>query len=219
MEIKTLLTNEEQLTSWLFQRLSISSRFRLECTKEEAITLLRSAIKAEVLSRNRNPVFTAETNAVIDRIATSLTNSPPSKFGVMMSGQCGNGKTTMSKAISNSIRILSLSGRYSSPNLMVPFMTAKEIVSTTDEERDKIKRSNLLSVDDMGNEPLERLTYGNVTNPLVDVLEYRYDKQLFTIVTTNLTPPQITEKYGQRIADRFREMFEVIVFQGGSFRF
>lgn len=137
----------------------------------------------------------------------------------MMSGQCGNGKTTMSKAISNSIRILSLSGRYSSSNLMVSFTTAKEIVSTTDEERDKIKRSNLLSIDDMGNEPLERLTYGNVTNPLVDVLEYRYDKQLFTIVTTNLTPPQITEKYGQRIADRFREMFEVIVFRGGSFRF
>lgn len=76
----------------------------------------------------------------------------------------------------------------------------------------------LLAIEDLGNEPAERNDYGNITNPIVDLLEYRYDNQLYTVITTNLTPQQITGKYGVRIADRFREMLDVVVFKGSSFR-
>ena len=50
------------------------------------------------------------------------------------------------------------------------------------------------------------------------MLEYRYNSQLFTFITTNLTKSQIREKYGNRIADRFNEMLEVIIFKNETYR-
>ena len=53
---------------------------------------------------------------------------------------------------------------------------------------------------------------------MVDLLTRRYDKQLFTIITTNLTPQEIRAKYGDRIADRFNEMMVKIVFENPTYR-
>ncbi len=38
------------------------------------------------------------------------------------------------------------------------------------------------------------------------------------MVTTNLTPNEIVNKYGKRIADRFNEMMEVVIFKNESYR-
>jgi DNA replication protein DnaC len=88
------------------------------------------------------------------------------------------------------------------------------------------KKTPYLGIDDMGKEPKEVLDYGNVCNPVIDLIEYRYDKQLTTFITTNLPPKSDSEKkivgidthYGVRIADRFNEMIEKIVFNDGSYR-
>lgn len=194
-----------------------SSRFKLNCTKEEAITILRASFKAVVQMRGNKPEITPEIEKIIVEIASIMT-SEHRKFGLMLSGQCGNGKSTMAKAVSNTIRILSLAKRYDNPNLNVLTISAKEIARMSKEETKRISNRILLSIDDFGNEPAEIQAYGNIWNPLVDLLEYRYDYQLFTIITTNLTPPQISEKYGMRITDRFREMLNIIVFKGKSFR-
>jgi len=53
---------------------------------------------------------------------------------------------------------------------------------------------------------------------LVDLITLRYDEQLYTIFTTNLTPAQLEEKYGKRIVDRLNEMVETIVFENGTYR-
>jgi DNA replication protein DnaC len=42
--------------------------------------------------------------------------------------------------------------------------------------------------------------------------------QLFTIITTNLTPAEIREKYGDRIADRMNEMMVKIIFNNPTYR-
>ena len=51
------------------------------------------------------------------------------------------------------------------------------------------------------------------------MLYYRYDNQLFTIITSNLIGDEDIEKrYGERIADRFIEMFDLIGFENKSYR-
>ena len=47
---------------------------------------------------------------------------------------------------------------------------------------------DVLGLDDLGTEPSEVLDYGNVYTPVIDLLTKRYEEQLFTIITTNLTP-------------------------------
>ena len=99
-------------------------------------------------------------------------------------------------------------------------MDAKDVTQIAKDYDDlqELRSEELLAIDDLGKEPTEVLDYGNVLNPVIDILEYRYNRQLFTVVTTNLTPKEIREKYGARIADRFNEMLHVIRFQDISYR-
>lgn len=76
----------------------------------------------------------------------------------------------------------------------------------------------MLAIDDLGKEAAEVLDYGNALSPVVDLLEYRYQHQLFTAITTNLNDKDLKKKYGSRINDRFNEMLQVIVFQSISYR-
>ena len=51
------------------------------------------------------------------------------------------------------------------------------------------------------------------------MLYYRYDRQLWTLATSNLVNDgDITRRYGARIADRFSEMFDLLGFDNGSYR-
>lgn len=75
-----------------------------------------------------------------------------------------------------------------------------------------------LAVDDMGKEPVRVSDYGNDFLPLIELISRRYDNQLPTIITCNLSINTISEIYGLRIADRLREMCEMLAYKGPSFR-
>ena len=77
---------------------------------------------------------------------------------------------------------------------------------------------NMLGIDDLGEEETTMMDYGNRVTPVIDLLSHRYDRMLFTMVTTNLTPKQIRSTYGDRIADRFNEMMLIIPYETPSFR-
>lgn len=94
----------------------------------------------------------------------------------------------------------------------IRILDAKDIAPMARDARKlaEIKVTPLLAIDDMGREATEVLNYGNATSPVIDLLEHRYNNQLFTIITTNKTPRELREKYGARMADRFNEMLHVI---------
>ena len=75
-----------------------------------------------------------------------------------------------------------------------------------------------MAIDDVGVEPSIIKVWGNEISPFVDTIYYRYDRQLFTIMTSNLGEEQLREKYGERIADRFTEMFDRIHFSNKTYR-
>lgn len=141
-------------------------------------------------------------------------------MGLLMCGVPGNGKTTLMRAISNLINLFELKDDYSQA-LFVRTLDAREIVRLSRDAFDQYRKTSqmpMLAIDDLGLEPAEVLDYGNVLNPVIDLLSTRYNDQLFTLVTTNLTGKQIREKYGDRIADRFNEMMDVIIFKTSSYR-
>jgi len=70
----------------------------------------------------------------------------------------------------------------------------------------------------IGTDPREIIEYGNVLSPIIDLISYRYEHQLPTIITSNLTPQQISEVYGKRIGDRLKETTEIVPFLNGSYR-
>ena len=192
-------------------------------SQEQAVQLMIAAYEAEVEFRHGTCRLDENTTKAINSLAECLTKQSP-KFGLMFCGTCGNGKTTMLFALRSAISYLARAGYIQTDNstesssLLV--VDAKDIVSYAREpnEMKKLAARRMLAIEDLGKEAAEVLDYGNVINPAVDLLEKRYDNQLFTVITTNLRAREIREKYGDRIADRFNEMLDVIIFKGNSYR-
>lgn len=192
----------------------------MPCTNEQAYQMLLSAYKVEVLHRNRKFIFDDATKANVKSLADFLT-SDSHKFGFMMIGNCGNGKTTLLYAFQNLLNYLT-GHDYIGKEFGLRIVDAKEIIASVHDETYKqikaIRQVPMLAIEDLGRESTEVLDYGNAYSPVIDILEYRYNEQLFTAFTSNLDVDELTNKYGKRIADRFREMFAKIVFKNTTYR-
>ena len=187
-------------------------------TYEQAKDILLASYQAEVEYRHGH--FIAERRCIesIEQFAKALVKDNP-KFGIMLCGTCGNGKTTLLYAFQAALNMLSNWQLWEEPK-GVMIVDAKEIAmyAKNVQRFQELRSRDMLGIEDMGREPTEILDYGNVLSPVIDLLEYRYNQQLFTIITTNLTAEEIRAKYKPRIADRFNEMLEVIIFGNQSFR-
>ncbi len=219
---------EELLPEITKQRIT-RARFRFNLTTEDAFDLLSAFYAAEVYDRGRKLETDSGVGENLARLAEYIT-APQPEIGVLLCGNVGNGKTTMLKAFQQCVNFLQSKHHFNffnGSNGNEIFKAEMRIADVRDilryaksneAEYYAVRTSPLLGIDDLGKEPLEVLDYGNVLSPVVDILEYRYDKQLFTFVTSNLNKHEIRPKYGDRVADRMNEMFRKIGFNNPSYR-
>lgn len=150
------------------------------------------------------------TTLVIGSVAKWLVKRP--KTGLLLRGNVGLGKTI---ALLSIAKIWQLAAKQP-----LKIYTANELASIALNDTDKfrkIKACPALGIDDFGQEPKTVKSYGNDSSPLVELLTERYDRQLMTVITTNLTGEDVANYYGERIADRLREMCNTIDF-GGNYK-
>lgn len=198
------------------------NRFSLELPVEQIANGILASICAELSARGHELDLTEDMKRYILEASQWLGN-PEGKPGLMLKGLYGNGKTTMMRGIGRLIEYVTEQTNGYGARMTVNFKTAKEIAEycITDKGRADFKKTldlPMLAIDDLGEEPKEIISYGMVYTPMIDLLSHRYDRQLFTIVTTNLTSQEIEAKYTKRIRDRFREMMFTIHFKNDSFR-
>lgn len=78
-----------------------------------------------------------------------------------------------------------------------------------------------LAIDELGREPMDAKHYGTGINVVQTILQLRYEvrREFITLATTNLNPDTEFEGiYGDYIADRVKEMFNVVQIKGQSRR-
>lgn len=206
----------------LLRRKSISAaRFKVDKYTEDIPNMLYECYRYQVEKRGHVLKRDEATIDHIRRAARWLLGASP-KPGLFLYGEPGNGKTTLAKAIAQLIGIL-----YDSPYMnerkgvvIIPASSLTEAARGEKQELlNRMKTTELLYIDDVGIEPASLKVWGNEVSPLVDLLYYRYDNQLFTIITSNLIGDEdIERRYGARIADRFIEMFDLIGFENKSYR-
>lgn len=207
------------------------ARFHLPFSVEQVFNLLGAYYKAEVLKRIKAENYVALSDVMkanIKDVATWLCD-PNKRPGLLLFGNVGTGKTTLLYAISSVInravererdednRFKETLDGYNT----ISVIKAKRVISesTNPQGRYNIMLStSLLAIDELGVEPTESKIYGNVSEPLIDLLCERYDRQLCTIISTNMGAQEITERYGRRVSDRFNEMFATIPFTAESYR-
>lgn len=148
--------------------------------------------------------------------------------GLLLYGTVGSGKSTLARAICELIGVLHDSplrserlavARTSAPEL-VELKAPREARTAADCEElfARLRSAPMLLIDDLGVEATAVRAWGNCLTPVIDLLYYRYDRRLFTIVTTNLDAQALEAAYGVRIADRMAEMFDRIGHTGPSYR-
>lgn len=79
---------------------------------------------------------------------------------------------------------------------------------------DELKGADVLVLDEIGVRPGSEYDLG----VLFDVVDHRYREQLPTIVCTNATGDQACAMMGERVADRLREVNELVLLTGTSRR-
>lgn len=187
---------------------------------DDAKVYLLAAYQAEVERRHKVFERNEHFNIQLNLIANYLTGGSK-KFGLMFCGLCGNGKTTWAKALQLLVSGLNLKNPINNLYYVFPLCNAKDLAMRSKGNYNdwrNVMRYQLMIVDDLGTEPREVMEFGNVYTPLIDLITTRYEEQLYTIFTTNLTPAQLEEKYGKRIVDRLNEMAEKVVFENESYR-
>lgn len=180
----------------------------------EVSEILTSVYSRLVENRGKILEKEKETSDKIHKVSNWLTSS--SKPGLLLYGNTGTGKTIMMESLKE---VLKVARTYDA----VRFVTAQGLFYKFCEDSDhysyqKIKSSPVALVDDLGCEPPRCLIYGVEHTPIRDFFYDRYNRQLITIVSTNLDDKQLSEIYGERVWDRMLETFDRITFQGKSFR-
>ncbi len=201
------------MMSRLMSRKTITPRFKFDVTEQQAYDLILAAYTAEVNARHGKFLLDEQTSTHIHLAAKALTTTD--KFGIAFCGEVGNGKTTLMSAICNLTAYL-----FEKEDLFFRKVKATEVVEIYENRKDfrALYEQPLLAIDDLGCEPVEVMSYGNILTPTVELLMARYEMQLYTMVSTNIEPNKIKDRYGDRIADRFREMLHIIPFTNKTYR-
>ena len=136
------------------------------------------------------------------------------KKGLMIRGEKGNGKTMICEVLLEVI----LKG----DQKHAKFINARELqmayANKDTELIDSLKKRFLTIIDDVGVEQSSIKDFGSTIEPFNDLFDSRYRTRLETIITTNETPERLKNLYGERMIDRFKEMFNEIVLDYRSLR-
>ena len=209
--------DKEQFWNALLKRGYQNERFKIEQSEEKVKSFLYMAYYKEVEDRRSTFIKDEATMEMIAKAAKWLTADL--KPGLLLYGGVGNGKTTLAKAICKTIGIL-YDSAYSNERKGVCRISALEVAkcASDPESFTRLRNQEMLFIDDIGTEPASIKSWGNEISPVTELLYSRYDRQLFTIITSNLNDKELEERYGLRIADRMAEMFERLHYSNRSYR-
>jgi DNA replication protein DnaC len=184
--------------------------------------LLFGFFKREVEKRKNNFMLTEELKRNLSSVGEFLVTEKR-YYGLFMPGSVGNGKTSMLKAIRDLLVYLVDKGtiNYCEGDKYPRFVTSREMANIAKDPNDfrALKSAKYLLIDDLCEEPVEVVSYGNYIYPFIELLEYRYDQMLPTFISSNFNADSISKKYrNERLQDRMKEMFKIISFVEESFR-
>lgn len=193
-------------------------RFKITHFDEATIReMLMRCYQSNVIQRRIEFINDESTQRNVSKAAKWLTGDY--KVGLMLYGGVGNGKTTLARSICELIAILCEKETWTGKGVVeVSALDLSKMIVDAPEQYNEIKESEMLFIDDMGIEPSTVKSWGNELSPVTELLYFRYDKQLFTLATSNLNDEELSKWYGIRILDRFNEMFDRVYFPGNSYR-
>lgn len=165
--------------------------------------------------------------SAFDKIKDWLAGKFSPKNWLMLRGQVGLGKSKIAQAICTAYNRVNYSPYVFENTKKWRIYTAQQCVAAMKVENEtnefkKLCTCHKLMIDDIGSEFTSdryyQVVFGNHRNCIQEILFERYERNLPTIITSNLNTQQLETIYGSRILDRLKEKSVLIGFEGKSFR-
>ena len=184
-----------------------------EALEEMLTQIYRKAVESRGIEFQ--DITGTEVGAKIQKVVEWMTGSPV-RSGLIFQGTIGSGKTTLTYAMYGLYKQLASPVIYTTAyDLHTQF---KHYLEKEDSRYEEILKAKYLFLDELGSEPERCQSYGTDYTPVQNLISYRYDRKLPTVVTTNLADDNILDRYGPRMMDRINEMFSILRFKGDSYR-
>jgi DNA replication protein DnaC len=123
--------------------------------------------------------------------------------GLMLMGECGLGKSTILNYVIPAIF-------RTKTNKVLRSIPAKELAAVVRNV------APFIIIDDLGTESIKN-DYGTKIDAVADAISYAEDSSKTLLITTNLSPNSLKERYDERTLDRLRKC-KVVIIKGKSFR-
>ena len=123
--------------------------------------------------------------------------------GLMLMGECGLGKSTILNFVIPAIF-------RTKTNKVLRSIPAKELAAV------EKNVAPFIIIDDLGTESIKN-DYGTKIDAVADAISYAEDSSKTLLITTNLSPKSLKERYDERTLDRLRKC-KVVIIKGKSFR-
>lgn len=174
-------------------------------SKEDTELRLHAIYSLAVKARGHECLSDKNTVTKIKQVASWLHDIQ--LRGLLLRGTPGNGKTTMLNALD--VLFENNARRVGSRSIYEVFRRGESM---------EFVRDRCLLIDDLGAEPERCSVYGIDYHPLSDVIIFRYEHNLTTVIATNLSNEELRSRYGDRVYDRMIEMFYSIEYDDPSYR-
>jgi len=145
--------------------------------------------------------------------------------GIMLRGPIGTGKTLLLKTYCNINEIINIIIGKNQELKIIPsyrivddfFKNGYDMFNNDDFKNDCWGQTHEIIIDDLGSETVIN-HFGNVADPVGQIILRRYDIDVRTHCSTNLGSQSLKNKYGERIFSRMKEMFNTLVLNGSDRR-
>mgnify|MGYP003636925433 FL=1 len=192
---KNMRTIEDTFKQADFLKPKVYNRYKLG-TKEELKEMFIKAFKYYDRTIDKYEHLSAY-DEVIDWMVDTRGR------GLMLMGECGLGKSTILNYVIPAIF-------RTKTNKVLRSIPAKELAAV-----DK-NVAPFIIIDDLGTESIKN-DYGTKVDAVADAISYAEDSSKTLLITTNLSPNSLKERYDERTLDRLRKC-KVVIIKGKSFR-
>jgi DNA replication protein DnaC len=166
----------------------------------------------------KNFIITNENRYAVNRVLKYLKEEEYKRgVGILFIGKVGTGKTHLAISIWKELLNRKIAGIYINTIDLFHILRSRignDSEISFEETLEVVKKSRFLAIDDLGVEKDTEF----VNEVLFSIIDYRYEKKLPTIITTNLTLDEIKKNLTERIVSRMLGSCEVIFLNGRDFR-
>lgn len=137
-----------------------------------------------------------------------------SSDSLLFIGNTGLGKTMLSSCIAKRVLLNGYSVVFKSVFKILEDVLAEHYGKKTGNTLEELRDTDLVILDDLGSE------FSDQSDPILyQIINDRINLHKPTVVTTNMTPQQLNERYNERIFSRLFGEYKVYPFVGNDIRF